>query len=343
MNIEDEVFKKYYLNVNKLLRYGFIKDNNIYTYSCNILDDTFRVFITVTTEGKVKGKIFDNEMDEEYTNFRIEAQNGEFVNSVRDAYRLVLSDIAQKCFDKRPFIYEQANRLTLLIKEKFGDDPEFPWDDLDGSGVFRNPRNRKWYGLIMNINKKKLDGEDREVEVLNVKLDEEEIQKLIKKKGYYTCYHMNKKKWITIILDDTLSDEIIMEHLTESHNYTVNPNEWLVPANPSYYDIIGHFEKEDITTWKQSSDVLVGDIVYMYVGSPYSSLMYKCVALEVNIPCSYKDKNVSMSRLMKLKLLEKYDKDQYSLDELKKYGIKSVRGPRHVPKKLSNELNKKKK
>lgn len=33
MNFEDEIFKKYTVDYEKLLKYGFIKDNNDYKYS----------------------------------------------------------------------------------------------------------------------------------------------------------------------------------------------------------------------------------------------------------------------------------------------------------------------
>lgn len=43
----------------------------------------------------------------------------------------------------------------------------------------------------------------------------------------------------------------------------------------------------------------------------------------------------------RLKLLRKYPKEEFSLDQLKIYGVKSIRGPRSVPKKLSEKLNQK--
>ena len=45
---------------------------------------------------------------------------------------------------------------------------------------------------------------------MNVKLDKDEITELLKTRGFYPAYHMNKKNWITILLDDTISDEVIM-------------------------------------------------------------------------------------------------------------------------------------
>ncbi len=42
--------------------------------------------------------------------------------------------------------------------------------------------------------------------------------------------------------------------------------------------------------------------------------MYKCKVIEVNIPYEYKDKNVSMNKVMKIKLIEKMDKKNYDFN-----------------------------
>lgn len=70
----------------------------------------------------------------------------------------------------------------------------------------------------MNVSKLKLaQNEDLEVAILNVKQDFQKIPDLLKKKGFYPAYHMNKKNWVTIILDDTLSDTEIMQYVKTSY------------------------------------------------------------------------------------------------------------------------------
>lgn len=339
MNIEKEIFKKSVINFDKLLPYGFEKSADRYIISKNILKDSFRIDVEISPSGLVKGKIYDLSFGEEYTNYRIETQTGKFVNQIRSEFEDFLTDIREHCTKANYFLTNQANRLAGLIMKQYGDAPEFLWDKSPGSGVFRNPRNGKWYGLIMNINKSKIDTGDEDVEVLNVKLAEDEVQHLLNQKGFYKAYHMNKKNWISVLLDDTLRDEEIISYLEESHKFTVQADEWLIPANPKYYDIINCFNDTDTTMWKQSSNINVGDIIYMYVAAPYSAILYKCEAVEVNIPYGYKDKNISMSKVMKIKLLERFDKDKYTFDKLREYGIKAVRGPRTMPKELSKEIN----
>lgn len=339
MQMEEEIFKRTKVDFDRLLSYGFIKKGKVYKYSKCFLDD-FQAEIEVDESGHVLGKVFDLNVGEEYINFRIERQVGEFVSQVREEYRKILEEIRACCFQNLHFMQEQTNRIEKKIKDCYQDEPEFAWENSPGFGIFRNPRNEKWYGLIMNIDRSKIEPKSSgEIEVINVKLDPEKIQELLTKDGFYPAYHMNKKNWITISLDDTLPDDLIMECIDESHRYTEEPEEWIVPANPKFYDVISAFEKTDTITWKQSSNVHVKDLVYLYVGSPYSAILYQCEATEVNIPYEYQDQNLSMNRVMKIKLLKKYSQDQYTFSKLNEYGIHAIRGPRSMPKKLSREMN----
>ena len=131
------------------------------------------------------------------------------------------------CYEAALQLFELSEELTALFdqKEKEKDprtneildskidnvEAEFLWDKFPGFGVYRNIRSNKWFGIIMNIPKNKIVGDDeKEIEVLNVNLDLASSIYL-KQKGIYPSYHMNKKNWVSIILDDTLKDEDIMK------------------------------------------------------------------------------------------------------------------------------------
>ena len=216
LNIEDEIFKRAYVDFDKLCDYGFKKDNNGYVLEKIFLNNEFKTVININNKGIVSGKVIDLQMDEEYLGFRTNIE-GEFVNSVRNFYRDILIDIRNKCFDINYFISNQANRISKYIKSKYGDDPEFLWEKFPLYAVFRNNSNNKWYGIIMNIDRSKFYDGNGEVEIINVKLDVKKIQELLKRKGFYNGYHMNKN-WISIVLDDSLLDEEIISLLDESYD-----------------------------------------------------------------------------------------------------------------------------
>ena len=81
---------------------------------------------------------------------------------------------------------------------------------------------KKWFAVIGSVPRRKVDpasSSNREVEVINVKVDSAEIKEILSIGGYYPAFHMNKKCWVAIILDDTLSDEEIQERVKDSfHN-----------------------------------------------------------------------------------------------------------------------------
>ena len=342
MNIEQDVFKRCHVNTNKLLEYGFIKKDDNYIYEKIFLND-FQAIIQVNSKGQVTGKVIDIDLNEEYTNIRLE-NTASFINKVKESYKKILIDIRNNCYNKEFFISKQANRISKLINEYYGDNPIFEWDDYPGFGVFKNNSTKKWYALIMNITKDKLKAGTGSFDIINVKLDPKVIEELLKKEGFYPAYHMNKKYWITISLDDSVPDKEIFELIKTSHLYTekgTSTNEWIIPANPNYFDIDEAFKNIKSIIWKQSTNIKVGDTIYLYVGSPVSAIRYKCRVEEVNIPYDYNDKNVKMKYVMKIKQLDSYDKKLFPFSKLKEYGVNAIRGPRFMPKELSNYINKK--
>lgn len=92
----------------------------------------------------------------------------------------------------------------------FGTEPDYPWDSDPEYAVLRHRENKKWYGLVMKIPKTRLGLDSSEpADILNVKCDPVLIGSLILKKGYFRAYHMSKEHWITILLEEVPTDEVI--------------------------------------------------------------------------------------------------------------------------------------
>ena len=223
MNLEDNIFKKYSVNTQKLTEYGFVKKSGKYYFEKLFLDNQFKSVIEIDENGKVFGMVYDLENDDEFLPLRVEDSQGTFIGGVRAEYEAILQDICSRCFVKKYFIYPQSNRITNLIREKYGDLPEFLWEQFDGSGIFRNPETNKWYAGILDVQRNKVQKESKSseiIEVIDIKLDPEYLKELVKKPNFYTGYHMNKKYWATVILDDSVSDEKIMDLVAKSHVFT---------------------------------------------------------------------------------------------------------------------------
>lgn len=243
------------------------------------------------------------------------------------------------------------NREILIkyAKKQYKTVPDYPWKKSPDSVVLRHGDNRKWYGLIMCIPREKLGlPESGTVDILNVKCDPVLAASLRSNSGIFPAYHMNHAEWISILLDGTVKQEQVFDLLDLSFSLTASakkraatrgPVEWIVPANPKYYDVEEALKKSSFIDWKQSSNVRVGDTVYLYMGAPFSAILYKLKAVEVDIPYHYEDKNLHMDKVMRLQLLERYDKNRYPMPLLKEHGVFAVRGPRNMPGSLSYEIN----
>ena len=222
MNIEKDIFERSIIDTDKLLEYGFIKEEDILVYKKEILDDSFLVVIEYSDF--IIGKIIDLEFGEEYLNYRSSNTTNTYVLKVKDEFIKILIDIRDKCCITNNYVSKQANRLNNYIKDKYKIDSEFLWESTPHVGVYRNSK-KKWFGIIMNISYKKVDKKSNDesvVEIVNIKIMPDELEDLLKINGIYEAYHMNKKNWISILLNDSLDDELLFKLLDNSYRYVEN-------------------------------------------------------------------------------------------------------------------------
>ena len=117
---------------------------------------------------------------------------------------------------------------------------------------------------------------------------------------------------------------------------TEGRKDWLVPSNYKYFDVIEAFEKEDVITWKQGNDNMrPGDIAYIYVGAPFSAILFRCEIVEADIPYTGGIEHVNVKKLIRIKRFAKYEPDALNLKKLKEFGVVSVRCARSAPAALS--------
>ena len=117
------------------------------------------------------------------------------------------------------------------------------------------------------------------------------------------------------------------------------PKDWLVPSNYKYYNVIEAFEQNESILWKQGNDNMrVGDTVYLYVGLPFSAILFRCEITEVDIPFEGKEEHVNIKKMIRIRRLEKYPYDHMPLSRMKEYGVVSVRCTRSMPAVLAEAM-----
>ncbi|HRR76321.1 MAG TPA: MmcQ/YjbR family DNA-binding protein [Ruminococcus sp.] len=241
---------------------------------------------------------------------------------------------------------EIFGNVLRYIKDNFCGEPEYLWLRDPDSCIVRRQDNQKWYAVFMTISSSKLGLEDSShVRVMNLKCDPLMAGSLRCRKGIFPAYHMNKNSWITILLDGTVPEDEIFPLIQMSYGLTGGKasgnvrKSWLVPANPAYYDLEQDFRKNGMINWKQTGKVSPGDDVFIYMAASVSAVIYRCKVTESDIPCIYSDDNIKMKKIMKLKLVKRYDKDFLTREKLKEYGVSAVRGARYMPESLLELLD----
>ncbi len=250
MSFESEIFAKKRVVFERLESFGFEKSLAGYDYREKILNGDFEVWLHISADGQVSGKVMDTDLGEEYLALHVAGASGNFVGQVREAYQEVLMRMAEACFEALPFASDQMNRLASHLKTTYGDDFDHPFEKYPDFSSFRYPDNQKWYGLVMTIARGKLDlgseqwpqdALDDKVEIINIKVEQDKLPELIEIKGVYPSYHMNKKSWVSVVLDETVPDELLFSLVDNSRALVAGkalgsssgPDYWIIQPTPS--------------------------------------------------------------------------------------------------------------
>lgn len=119
------------------------------------------------------------------------------------------------------FLNVRARQIIKHIKEYYDDELEFLWLNSPDSAIFRHHQNKKWYAVLMVINESKLGLKtNNKISIINLKAKPKSIDKLIDNICYFRAYHMNKKHWITIKLDEKIAMKDLCKLVSDSYQIT---------------------------------------------------------------------------------------------------------------------------
>lgn len=135
---------------------------------------------------------------------------------------------------------KQAREVIRYVREEYGGELEFLWQDENG--VWRNPGNRKWYGVMMRVRGSRLGlvasgaelSEDGMVEILDLRFEKGMAREFVASRGgsdsggarnvvgsggvgILPGYHMNKNNWITVVLDYEVATEEVLALIGQSY------------------------------------------------------------------------------------------------------------------------------
>lgn len=198
----------------KLKAYGFKKNKNDYSYEANI--GKFKAIIQINDKTQ-SSKLIDSNTNEEYILVDLKTTLGEYASKIKEEYDNLIKDIIEKCTTKNVFKSKQAMQIIKYIKQKYNDELEFLWDSLDAA-IWRNKDSAKWYGLLMQVDAQRLGfKEEKLLEIINLHYQKDKVNEVINNKTIIPGYHMNKKSWISIILDNDEDINLIYQLIDNSY------------------------------------------------------------------------------------------------------------------------------
>lgn len=223
-SIENEIFSRRRIIFSSLEPNGFTKEKDHYVLERAFMEGQFILRLTISLQGEVHFKVFDTMNNEEYAQLYNPRFKGTYVSSVRHAYRQLLHQIGDTICEDQYFTSDQANRMTQMIFQTYKVKPDFPFKatKFNPTGVFRHAESKKWFALIINANVNTLlnNGDQTSIDIINLKTNQSQELREKFPSTIYPAYHMNHKTWISIILNDSINDEILMDLIHTSFRLT---------------------------------------------------------------------------------------------------------------------------
>ena len=207
--------EEYNFSKEKLLQYGFKEEAEKLIYRKEILDSSFLIEI-VFVDSQLLIEVYDLEFDEIYSLYSVDSAIGETVQNIREHVEKLLSSILG--------LADESGKISLEIidycNNKYGENHVNPFKKHPDILAFVNEKN-KWYALLLDVEYNKLNKNTditTKVKILNVKYPTDRILEIIDNKNIFSAYHMNKKHWISIVLDKNIKLETIKELIEISYS-----------------------------------------------------------------------------------------------------------------------------
>lgn len=189
-----------------------------YFYHTVLPGSGFSMEVEITGKGLVKATVIDAETNEPYTLHLTDSASGSFITGVKMDYEQVLTDIAEHCFEPDVFKGTQTKAIIAYVRETYGDELEFLWAKTPDNAIWRRKDTQKWYAAVLTVSRSKLGlPSDEMAEIIDLRIEPEQMEATVDNKKYFPGWHMNKRSWYTIILDGSVPEEEIYNRIDRSY------------------------------------------------------------------------------------------------------------------------------
>ncbi len=100
-------------------------------------------------------------------------------------------------------------KIFEYIRNQYGADPEYLWENVPDFAIFRRADNKKWFAHVASVAREKIGLEDAGyVDIISLKINDPILQDdLIHENGIIPSYYLSKKYWITVLLDGNVPED----------------------------------------------------------------------------------------------------------------------------------------
>ena len=206
--------EKYNFSKEQLNDFGFKEETEKLIYRKEILDSSFLIEISFV-DSKLLVEVYDLEFDEVYSLYSVDSAVGETVQNIREHVENLLSSILGLADES-----EKISSEVIDYCNKYGGNHVNPFKKHPDILAFVNEKN-KWYALLSAVEYNKLNKNTditTKVKILNLKYPTDKILDIIDNQNIFPAYHMNKKHWISIVLDKNIKLETIKELIDISYS-----------------------------------------------------------------------------------------------------------------------------
>lgn len=206
--------EKYNFSKEQLLQFGFKEEVEKLIYRKEILDSSFLIEISFV-DSQLLVEVYDLEFAEVYSLYSVDSAVGETVQNIREHVENLLRSILG--------LADESGKIGSEVIDycnKYGGNHVNPFKKHPDILAFVNEKN-KWYALLSDVEYNKLNKNTditTKVKILNLKYPTDNILDIIDNKNIFPAYHMNKKHWISIVLDKNIKLETIKELIDISYS-----------------------------------------------------------------------------------------------------------------------------
>lgn len=215
--------KTYAPDFDKLLKYGFCREGDAHVLIKDLSESG--LYARIAIDGThIDVRVIDRAFDDDFLPFSV--KNGS--SPVKSEVERLIEDVVAACFAS----IDVTENLVAYLEETYGTKHEEPWEDSPGYYTFKAPNSQKWYAIIMHLSGKRIGLQtENAVDIINVKVAPDKIPALIDNKHCFCAYHMNKKNWITVLLDKDTDVPALKALIDESFRLVEKPRPSGAPKN----------------------------------------------------------------------------------------------------------------